>query len=142
MPTAKEDAELLMGTVLDIAEQLLAKNREFFPIGGGMKPNDEIVDFAAYDGREQPPSQDVIDMLRKGLQEGAIAGEYKATAIAYDVRATDPETGTKTDAIAIALDHRDDYSVVVFFPYAFAGDDLQFGTTFAQRGECKIFGGD
>jgi hypothetical protein len=71
--------------------------------------------------------------------QGAKAGKYRATALIYDVRVTLPSTGRKSDAIAVALDHRDHYSVVVMFPYQFTGGELTIGSPFAQKGEGDIF---
>jgi len=42
-------------------------------------------------------------------------GEYIATAIVYDSLTIPPRSEEKTDAVTVALDRRDDYSVVVFF---------------------------
>ena len=53
----------------------------------------------------------------------------------YDVRAVLPDTGVKSDAVAIALDHRDNYSVVVMIPYTLQNRNVRFGSTFAQKGD-------
>ncbi len=45
------------------------------------------------------------------------------------------------DAIAIALDHRDDYSVIVIFPYVLAHGNLTVGEPFAQMGKFLVFNG-
>ncbi len=44
------------------------------------------------------------------------------------------------DAIAVALDHRDDYSVIVIFPYSFKSDGkLEIEAPFVTKKEDKIF---
>jgi hypothetical protein len=55
------------------------------------------------------------------------------------VRVTLPSSDKKSDAIAVSLNHRDDYSVTVFFPYETREGRLQFGEVFAQKGEADIF---
>jgi hypothetical protein len=52
---AKADCEELMNAVLPFAEKMLGEQGEFFPYGGAMRPNGEIVSVAGYDGRGQPP---------------------------------------------------------------------------------------
>jgi hypothetical protein len=48
-------------------------------------------------------------------------------------------TEEKSDAIAVSLNHRDNYSVVVFFPCKVGSGKLILGTIFAQEGEADIF---
>jgi len=62
-----------------------------------------------------------------------------ATAIFYDVRVVPPGSDEKTDAIAVALDHQENYSAVVLFPYTLTNSKVQFGEVFAQAGENDIF---
>ena len=94
---------------------------------------------AAYDGREQPPSSALIDMLRSLFREGAAKGQYKATALVCDVRVVPPYGRPKTDAIAVELDHRDDYSVIVYFPYELDHGQVKLGAAFAEKGAGQVF---
>jgi len=139
MTSAKSDAETLMNTVLPFAEKMLSEHSEFFPYGAAMKPDGEIVSVAGYDGHEQPPSQEIIDLLNTELRKDAALGLYKATAVVYDVRVVPPGSKAKSDAIAVALEHRDDYSVVVLFPYSISNGTLDIGAPFAEKGTRKIF---
>lgn len=139
MTTPKADCQTLLNAALPRVEELLQKNGEFFPVGAVLRANGEIRDVAAYDGREQPPSADIIRLLKQAFVEGARSGDYVATALLYDVRVSLPSTNEKSDAIAVALDHRDHYSVIVFFPYQLAQGELSFGEVFAQQGTADIF---
>ena len=91
-------------------------------------------------GREQPPSNEIIGLIKRGFVEGANSGGYVATALVYDVRVTLPASGQKSDAIAVSLNHRDNYSVVVLFPYQLANGELQYGEAISQEGERDVFG--
>jgi hypothetical protein len=135
----KADCETLMGAVMPFAEQMLSSHGEFLPFGGAMRPDGELVSVAGYDGDEHPQSSDVIRLIKDGFIESARQGQLKATALVYDVRTTIPSTGEKSDAIAVSLNHRDNYSVVVFFPYKINGGKLIVGDAFAQMGEADIF---
>lgn len=139
MTSPKADCQNLMNAALPMAEQMLEENGEFFPIGAVLRINGEIRHMAGHDGREQPPSADIIRLLKQAFVEGAKTGDYLATALVYDVRVSLPSTGEKSDAIAVSLDHRDHYSVTIFFPYQLADGALSFGEAFAQQGAADIF---
>jgi hypothetical protein len=129
-----------MNEALPFAQRMLAEHGEFHPYGMVMKPDGEVVYVAAYDGRELPPTQDLIDQLEGAFRREAFAGEYRATALVYDVLVIPPGGDMKRDAIAVALDHRDeDYSVVVFFPYLRAPGAVTLNAPFANDGKHEIF---
>ena len=139
MNNPKADCEALMSAVLPFAEQMLSSYGEFFPFGGAMRSNGELVSVAAYDGNDHPPSEDVIRLMKEGFIEAARQGQYKATALVYDVRVKLPSTGDKSDAIAVSLNHRDDYSIIVIFPYRIENGKLIMEAAYAQKGEADIF---
>ncbi|MEM1085370.1 MAG: hypothetical protein AAGI48_14755 [Verrucomicrobiota bacterium] len=140
IPTAKEDAQALVDEFMPFAEEMLAKHREFFPFGGRMSVEGEITHEGASDGIEQPPSQTLIDLLRQAHKQQAAEKEIRAACIVYDIRTIPPGKSEKQDAIAFELDHRDEYSVVVVFPYSFAGDgELQIEAPFASKGDGTVF---
>lgn len=139
MSAPKADSEALMNAALPFAEQMLITHGEFIPFGAAMRTSGEIVSIAGYDGNEHPKSVDVITLMKEGIIAAARRGEYKATAIVYDVRVQIPSTAEKSDAIAISLNHRDNYSITVFVPYKINGGKLVLGTTFAQKGDSDIF---
>ena len=139
MTNAKAQTEALLNDVLPLAEQMLAEYGEFLPYAGATRPSGEGVSISGYDGREHPPSKDIIDMLAWGLRQGAAAGDYLATALVYDVRVTAPSVNEPTDAIAVELEHRDGYAVTVFFPYELANGRPILGRPFATPNSRSIF---
>jgi hypothetical protein len=140
MSSAKQDVEELLNDFIVFAKELLEKHGEFFPFGATMAPDGESSVVAGYEGTEQPPSQEIINLLNEAFKSAAKSGEYKATALFFDVRVTPPNAGEKSDAVAVALDHRDNYSVIVFYPYTIANGRVTFGELFAQDGANRIFG--
>ena len=140
MQTAKQDVEALMNDGVSFAEQMLRDHGEFLPFGRAMKTDGEIVHLAGYNGVEHPPSQEIIELLNDDFRSAARQGKYKATALFYDVRLGQGDGGDKSDAVAVALDHRDEYSVVVYFPYALQDGALSFGDLLAEKGTGRIFG--
>ena len=140
MSDPKAQCEDVMNAVLPFAEEMLTKHREFYPFGGTMSADGEIAHTGGWTGDEQPESSEVIDLLEKAFRAAAARGEYKATALVYDIRTIPPGKHDKQDAIAVALDHRDKYSVIVIFPYSFAPNgQLEIDAPFASQGENKIF---
>jgi hypothetical protein len=140
VPTPKSQCEELLNIVLPMATKLLAVHKEFYPFGASMKPSGEITQTMGYDGREHPPSQPLIDLLRDGFAADAKARAIIASAIVYDVRTIPPGSNEKVDAVAIELDHWDNYSVVVLFPYTLEADAVNLKEPFAHKGEFLIFG--
>lgn len=139
MTTSKAECQDLMNAALPLAHQMLRENGEFFPYGAALTKDGEIVNMGAHDGREQPPSADVIRLLKQAFVMGAKSGDYQAAVLVCDTRVILPSTGEKSDAIAVYLDHRDDYSVVVLFPYQLSDGQLSFGEVFAQEGAADVF---
>jgi hypothetical protein len=137
----KSDVESLIDELLPFAQRMLREHGEFLPFGGNMKHDGTIVCESAYDGREHPPSQALIDLLRAGHQERAQSGSIKACATVYDILTIPPGGTEKQDAIAVALDHESGYSVVVIFPYSFDSEGaLCVEQPFATKGEGLVFG--
>jgi hypothetical protein len=56
-----------------------------------------------------------------------------------DIRVVTTGTSTKMDAVAVELDHRDNYSVVVFFPYTIHDGTVDVQEPFANKGDGRIF---
>jgi len=118
---------------------MLEQHGEFYPYGAAMQPDGKIVSVEGYDGSDKPLSQDIIKLLKDGFRKAAKNGEYIATGIFFDVKVTPPGSTEKTDAIAVALDHKQGYSVVVFCPYKILDTNVQFGDIFTEAGQNDIF---
>jgi hypothetical protein len=140
--SAKQESEALMNALLPLAEKLLCQYGEFYPYGGYMKPDGEIVEVGASDpDTDHPKSKDLIYVLRSSLQELAERNECKAVAMVFDVTVTLPNSNRKSDAIQISLEHSGGYSAEVFFPYQLVETKVVYGETFAQRGKADVFAG-
>jgi hypothetical protein len=136
---AKSDCEVLLNDCLRAAEHFLSRNGEFYPFGRTMRQSGEIDALAAYDGREHPPSADVIGLLKQGFAQEAQTGELRATALASDVLITPPGGIERSDALSVSLNHVSGYSVVVMAPYQLLGGAVKWGRIFALQGEGGVF---
>ncbi len=139
MADPKTDSESLLNASIPFAQKMLKEHGEFYPYAVTLRPDGKIAMVAGYDGREKPPSLDIIKLLKEGLRADAVAHKIVASAIVSDVLATDPATGAKVDAISVALDHRDHYSVVILLRYALRNQSLSLAAPTAQKGAFDIF---
>jgi len=139
MSDPKVDCEALLNSVLPFAVEMLSAHGEFFPFGQAMRSDGQIVAATSYAGEDHPKSNDSIALIRQGFVAAARNGDYRATAIAYAVGIRLPPDGAASDAVAVSLDHRNGYTVVVYVPYKFEGGAVTLGTTLAEEGEASVF---
>ena len=137
--STKQDVETLMNEGIDLAKRMLASDGEFYPYGAAMTADGEVLSVAIEGDEDYPASKDVLLDLINHMQRQASIGEYKATAIFYNATMRRNEEDSETDVIAVALDHKDAYSVVVYHPFELTGDDVVYGTLSASRGRNEIF---
>jgi hypothetical protein len=139
----KADCETVMNFGLPLAGEILTRHGEFLPFGAAMRPNGEIVCLGAYDARSYPSLAGSFAELIRSLKETLVAGarrlEYIATALFYEVAITLAGDGERIDAIAVSLDHRDGYSVIVLLPYKIEDGKIIYDTPRAEPGEADIF---
>lgn len=138
---ANADIERMVNKLLPIAEQLLADHGEFYPFGGALKSDDELVTLSGIDGlnNDSPESSEVIGLLKMMMQIGAENNDYTATAIISNVNVVPPGKKEPSDAVAIALEHRAGPAIVLVFPYVMEDIEVKFGDLFAQGAQREIF---
>jgi len=141
MAKPKEEIEELLNFLLPFAEQMLAKEGEFYPYAAIVDAQGEVTAVATYEGDEHPDVGDLLVTLHDQLRERAAEGAIRASGIAADVTLTDPESGKTTDAVQVQLDHADAEAVDIYAPYERQGDEVKFGELVAAEGREPVFGG-
>jgi hypothetical protein len=138
---AHPDLNELLNTLLSMAEMLLTKQGEFYPIGAIMSSDGEIRHVGAkIEGDDHPPSQPLIDLLAETFQKEATKGKLRAAGICYDVLTVPPGKHQKQDAICCGLEHCLGEAVDVFKPYVRTEDgNFQYGEIFAARRTPQFF---
>lgn len=139
MSDAQSEAEELVNAVLPHAEGMLIAHGEFFPFGGAVTLDGDIAQLAVGEEHQGSSMEDVVEALKVKLRSGADTNSYRATALVFPIQAQLPDADDETDAVAIALDHQANYSVVLIIPYVLSGDGVEFGEAIAQQGEDDIF---
>jgi len=82
----------------------------------------------------------VIQVLTDGFRREAATGDIRAAALVINVSTQPPNQSNRVDAIRIALDHRDDYAVCMFFPYhLLAEGSVKLDPPFALKGVSYAF---
>jgi hypothetical protein len=139
---AHPDLNELLNVLLPMAEGLLKKQGEFYPIGAVMLSDGEIRHIGArIEGDDRPQSQSLIDLLTETFQEEATKGNLRAAGISYDVLTVPPGKHQKQDAICCSLEHCFGEVVDVFEPYSKTEDGtFQFGDIFAAKRVSQFFG--
>ena len=113
MSDAQREAEELVSAVLPQAEGMLLAHGDFFPFGGAVTLDGEITQLAVDEEHRDSSIEDVIEELKGKLRSGADTNTYRATALVFPIQAQLPGADDETEAVAIALDHQANYSVVL-----------------------------
>ncbi|MFZ4878779.1 hypothetical protein ACL9RI_27155 [Janthinobacterium sp. Mn2066] len=136
---AQRDAEYLQEFVVPFARLQLERRGAFPPIGAALKSNDDFVLMPVHKTAVSMLPKELIELMQDALIQGAADGVYKTTALVYDATVPLPSSGKLSDAIAVALDHRDGYSVITFLPYELRGKQVHMGTPFTRQGTASVF---
>src|SRR5450432_1621269 len=140
MTSCKDDCEVLMSSVLPVAERSLLEHRAFRAFGSTLSADGRITQVGGWKDDAEPHGPALIAEFEHSFRDGALRGELKATALLEAVTVVPPGKSEPQDAVSIRLDHRDEYSVVVTFPYRFLpGGELEIDEPFAVAGEHGIF---
>lgn len=135
----KEECEILLNSILPMAETQLEKNKEFFPFGAILKVDDTVAMTSVFDGNESPDPAKVIRDLIVSHQESAQQGEIKASGIVWNGSVI--SEGKTADAIIASLEHKTGYSVVVGRTYKVGMfRKIKLGDLFAHPGKHDVFG--
>jgi len=141
MSDAQAESEELVNAVLPHAEGMLIAHGQFFPFGGAVTLDGDIAQLAVGEEHREDSMEDVVEALKVKLRSGAATNTYRATALVFPIQAQLPDAEDETEAVAIALDHQANYSVVLIIPYVLSDGAVEFGEAVAQQGEDDIFQG-
>ena len=136
----KADCEALLSALLPLAEQRLSEQRVLLPFGSALSSTDEVTEYESGSALPLHLAEPRIAELRERFRELAESGAIKASALAYSSSAAAPAGAEPEHAVQILLDHRDDYSLVVTFPYHWSGSELVIDEPHAAEGAHDIFG--
>jgi len=135
---AREDAKTLMSSMVPVAEKVLLRDGSLTALGFAIKGDGQIVEVVT-PPEEQAAAEDPAEPVRAILLDQAQSGVFRATALATERRIKLPKTGIESNAMAIAIDHKADYSVVLVFPYVLSDGKLEWSAPFTEPGAKQMF---
>jgi hypothetical protein len=140
MTRCKDDCEALISSVLPVAEQMLLEHGTICAFGSTLSADGQIARVGGWSESRSAHQPELIAEFETAFRDGAARGELIATALLESVSMIPPGKVAAEQAVSIRLDHRDDYSVVLAFPYRFsAAGELQIDEPFAAAGNGGIF---
>ena len=137
--SSKEVAEGLLDALLPLAEDELLKQGGFYPYGGVLDLEGEVLAVMADVDDDGVDANDVIASLRERFQEQAENEEINACGIFYEATVEDPDAEEMTDAIVAEIDVSDGYSIKICQMYELRDGECEFGNLFAMDGDREIF---
>ncbi len=117
----------------------LQSGAEFYPFAFVMRMDGAIQRVAPSELPRFPTQVELLQTLERGFAEKAVNGKYRAIAIVADVVISMPD-GRESDAIQLALEHREGFCRNVFYPYTLSEESiLSFHEPVSGKRTGKIF---
>lgn len=116
-PMSNEDLDTLLNAVIPLAQQMLEKYGEFYPLGASMDVQGKAGLVGVMPKSEYPQAQEIIDLLTSELLDDAANQAIRASAICFRGEAKPPGEAEKSDAICVHLEHQSGESVAAYLPY-------------------------
>ncbi len=89
---------------------------------------------------DHPNPAEVAAFLKSAYRSMATSKAIMACALIADVTIQLPNGAGKSDAIKVALDHRDGMSVIMLYPYHIGPEKkVTFAPPIAQKGLAEVF---
>lgn len=135
----KAVTEKLMTSLTPFAVQMLKEYGEFYPFGGIMTPEGNVIHYGAKGATDHPKSTELIGILEEEFRAKIAKNSAVAVALVLDVLIKPPGKSSKMDAIQIDIEHRDGYAVRIFRPYVLHDFEPSFEAVFACRKDSIMF---
>ena len=133
------DREQLIDYLLGFAKLMLKDSGAFHPFGAKITATGELVAVGADSGQEQPPAQDLIDLLLGAFRSEAHLGKVRAVGFCVDTRAVPPGRTERSDAVCVRLEDAKE-AVAIFYPYSLFDDRPPvFEGTFSMPMNAAVF---
>ncbi len=133
------EIERLLVSTFPLLVNLLEKYGEFFPLASAIKTNNTLVQEGTYEGDEQPPSNTMLANFKSAFK--ANRDDYNAITIFFDVRVMNPNTNSKTDAVAVFAEmKKDSVAFNFYYPYVLSTNNkLTFSEPWSTEVPKEIF---
>lgn len=131
----QEDIQTLIDNNLAMAERLLLKQNEFFPIGAHIDHEGEFAFVGLHDGDDFPLSTALIGQFKEQFEAQLSSNEIRAYAITYDTRVTTSIFPNKVDAITMLVKHQNGHAVSYYFPYKLNNNEIEYFESWGEKAD-------
>ncbi|MCC7351045.1 MAG: hypothetical protein IT446_10785 [Phycisphaerales bacterium] len=129
----------LAGTLLTTARKRMDEMGQFYPFGGAVNRNGDVVEVNFNPPAQGRPVQEFIDHVQSRLAAGARGGEFTAAGLCLLGRAHVPPDKRVSDAVCLQL-HAPGECVNLYLPYDRREKKLEYGELFRTAGRGNWFG--
>lgn len=137
--TPEQEVRTLGDYGIAYTTRALQSGAEFYPFAFVMRTDGAIQRVAPSELPRFPTQVELLQTLERGFAEKAVNGKYRAIAIVADVVISMPD-GRESDAIQLALEHREGFCRNVFYPYTLSEESvLSFHEPVSGKRTGKIF---
>jgi len=133
------DVQALINIFFPFAEELIVKFGEFYPFAGASTTESDFVSVGFHEDNKHLAPDKVVANLKTALKKDS--EKFIVTAVFFEVKTNDMETGETEDAIGVFVEHKNGASAYEFFyPYKMeAGDNLVVGDSYGNSVTKEIF---
>ncbi len=137
---AQEDMDALLNAVVPLAQQMLGKYGEFYPLGASMTHDGAVGLVGVMPESEFPQAQEIIDLLLDQLHEDADQHAIRGSVICFSGSAIPPGEPEKRDAICAHIELESGMCAAAFLPYRKEiSGQVTYGELFAGNLKPQIF---
>ncbi len=137
---SQEEIDTLLNAVIPLAQQMLAKYGEFYPLGASMDKDGKVGLVGVMPAAEYPQAQEILDLLTAQLLDDAAKNEIRGSAICFSGSTMPPGETAQTDAICTHIEHESGISVAAYLPYQKGiSGQVTYGELFANQLKPHIF---
>jgi hypothetical protein len=134
MASMPDSIEPILTEMVELAQEFLAEDGEFFPFAAEMRIDGSVEMVFVETGEQQPSGQELRDFFFQTLRPALESGVVTAIGVCLDVQARTPE-GDETDAIMVEVEQKSGGNALVFVPYTITDEEggmLEFGEPFGE----------
>jgi hypothetical protein len=137
-----KEADHLLREAMAMAVQLLDDHGEFYPFGLALELTGIVKRMGLQIDTQYPSTTDLMAQIQTRFRDGVLMDGLLSTALVYEVSMDLPDSAVPVDAITVELDHAEDLSLVIAYPYLWSEEgDLYFKDPIVMEGSHDIFFG-
>lgn len=114
----KDDLELLLGAVLELAKKMIVLHGEFHPFGARLERDETVALVGIHGGEEFPRGSKLVDELQDTFRRLGAEGRIRAAAVCFLADVVLKSDSRKQTAAVCRLAHIDGAAAEVLLPFA------------------------